>query len=248
MWLTEPDAKSPYRVRAFLRWAHKRDLALDLTVPLPPKGEPHPWIDDDFRWQLLDRLLNDETISLDLRFCGGLNLAFGTLLSRSCVLTTDRIVAEGRNVYLMLGKEPLLLPPDLASIALRQAHLAGTSPKALRDDGKRWLVPGQNYASHISVDTIGARLADLGVDSRVGHRAAQMHLAAEVPPSILSRLLGIHPSNALVWSELAGNSYADYVARRRRQQSRVGKRKPSPQSKVASARGERKTRTQRSRR
>jgi hypothetical protein len=59
-------------VRYFLQWARSRELAGDLTVPLPPRQEPARLLGESDHVQQLDRCLTDEAMPLDLRAGGAL--------------------------------------------------------------------------------------------------------------------------------------------------------------------------------
>ena len=43
------------------------------------------------------------------------------------------------------------------------------------------------------------RLAALGIPTRATRNAALLQLAAEVPPTVLADLLGLHPHTAVAW-------------------------------------------------
>jgi hypothetical protein len=42
--------------------------------------------------------------------------------------------------------------------------------------------------------------------------AALMQLAAEIPPTMLAGILGIHPTTAVKWTRLAGGNWTGYAA------------------------------------
>ncbi|GGN63946.1 hypothetical protein GCM10010112_23650 [Actinoplanes lobatus] len=82
-----------------------------------------------------------------------------------------------------------------------------------------WLFPGGHAGRHISAARMGIRLTDLGFSTRAGRATALMELGAELPPVVLSKLLGIHIHTATAWSQAAGHTRTGYTAalsRRRR--------------------------------
>jgi hypothetical protein len=60
------------------------------------------------------------------------------------------------------------------------------------------------------------RLGKLGIPSRATRNAALLQLAAEVPPTVLADLLGLHPHTAVAWVKAAGGDWSRYAAHRSR--------------------------------
>jgi len=213
-WLT--DGTSTRRaVRYFLQWAHGRDLAGDLNVPLPPRQEPERLLAERDHIHQLDRCLSDEAMPLDLRVGGALVLLFGMLVSRITQLTKDDVIEDGRAVWLAIDGHRLMLPAKLA-------HLV----RQLRDQDKPrwtlgrlgtpvpWLFPGQS-PDRPAVDVLfGVRLRQYGIDAHAGRNTARLALAAELPASVLADLTGISVSTAERWSQWAKRDWAAYVGQR----------------------------------
>lgn len=214
-WLTKSDATSSYAIRDFIRWASRRHIPMDLDVPRRSARVEHASADEEEQWNSVRRLLHDESIALDLRLIGLMNQVFAQQVSRMCSLADSCLIAKRNDTYIDLGSEPLRLPPGIAELFARQAEQCRSDPKALTRDGRRWLFPGQNYGRHVSEDTIYRRLTDLGIRARPARNAALIHLAADTPAPILSRLLNINAQVAAKWSELAGNAYHNYVRSRK---------------------------------
>jgi len=75
-WLGEEVAQRRYRVSYFLAWTADRRLSRRLTVPDIPRQQPADFLDDDQRWQLLQRCLTDSSMPVGVRAAGALVLLF----------------------------------------------------------------------------------------------------------------------------------------------------------------------------
>jgi hypothetical protein len=81
-WLDEEHTQRRNRIRYFLNWTSARGLSRRLTVPLIPRQEPADLLDDDERWQLLQRCLTDEELPIEARAAGALILLFALQAQR----------------------------------------------------------------------------------------------------------------------------------------------------------------------
>ncbi len=63
-WLDEENTQRRNRIRYFLSWTADRGLSRRLIVPSIPRQEPSDLLDDDKRWQFLQRCLTDETLPI----------------------------------------------------------------------------------------------------------------------------------------------------------------------------------------
>jgi ribosomal protein L40E len=127
-WLGQEQTQRRYGVSYFLSWTAARGLSRRLTVPPIPSQEPADFLDDDQRWQLLQRCLTDGTLPIGVRAAGALVLLFGLQLQRIRHLTASQITEKNGNTYLTAGRHPVLLPPLLGAI-LRE--LAAQPPPRL---------------------------------------------------------------------------------------------------------------------
>jgi hypothetical protein len=221
--LTQPDldqwlaggATTRRTVRYFLQWAHRRGLASNLTVPLPPRPEPARLLAEDDHIRQRDRCLTDEAMPLDLRAGGALVLLFGMLVSRITQLTKDDVVEDGQATYLAVDGHRLMLPPRLADL-VRQLRDQDEPRWTLGRLGTPapWLFPGQS-PGRPAVDVLfGVRLHRHGIDAHAGRNTGRLALAAELPASVLADLTGISISTAERWSQWAKRDWAAYVGRR----------------------------------
>ena len=105
----------------------------------------------------------------------------------------------------MVARSPFGLLLELYEQAIR----SGVAPSADAALGELALSAGvvhRPIASGpwpLSAARMGIRLTDLGFFTRAGRATALMELGAELPPVVLSKLLGIHIHTATAWSQAA---------------------------------------------
>jgi hypothetical protein len=104
-WLDEEDTQRRNRIRYFLNWTADRGLSRQLTVPLIPCQEPD-LLNDDERWQLLQRCLTDEALPSQARAAGSLVLLFALQAQRIRHLTADQLTQKEGDTYLTAGRHP----------------------------------------------------------------------------------------------------------------------------------------------
>jgi hypothetical protein len=86
-----------------------------------------------------------------------------------------------------------------------------------RDRGNEVVVRDRRFCI-ARIETV-VNFSAVGAHSRPGRSTALMDLASQLPPVVVSKLLGLHISTATEWAQAAGNTrpgYAASVARRRR--------------------------------
>lgn len=210
-WLTA--GPSAYRARDFIGWAaehgHCRPLTIATTSAITGTVM-HP----DQRLEILDRLLDDDTLELTDRVAGSLLLAYAQPLSRIVALTLDQIGRDdnGRVTTIRFGNDPIDLPEPLARllealIDTPRGYVGIRSPNP-----SPWLLPGGTPGRPLTASHLGVRLGRLGIDARAGRRAAVLHLAAQVPAAVLADLLHIAPATAVRWVNDAGGDWSRYAA------------------------------------
>ena len=210
-WLTTGPAAN--RVRDFLGWAaeHGHGPPLTVTLVTSPTGTT---MDPDERFEVLARLLHDDTFELTDRVAGSLLLAYAQPLSRITAITLDQIGRDdtGHLATIRFGNHDIVLPEPLA-------HLIGTlidTPRAYvgqrAPNPSPWLFPGGQPGRPLTPSRLGARLGKLGIDARAGRRAALIHLAAHLPAAVLADLLHLTPGTAVRWVNNAGGDWSRYAA------------------------------------
>jgi hypothetical protein len=140
IWLDLPTNRHK-PIGDFLRWASKTRRARELTVP-PRRGDrSRPILEEQQRWQQLDRCLHDDTIPLAVRVVGTLTLLFGLTTSRLLQLTVNDVILDEDTVHLAVGPSPIQLPPRVADLVRRQLDHA-RSIDLNAPELTRWLLPG----------------------------------------------------------------------------------------------------------
>ncbi|MFJ9460814.1 hypothetical protein ACIRST_37820 [Kitasatospora sp. NPDC101447] len=215
-WL---DGSGPTRrsVRGFLRWTCRRGLTADLDVPGPRKApEPRDWSTPEQRWELLNRCLHDDSLPLDVRAAGCLTLLYGITGPRLTELTT-RHLTGGSHPTIQLGEHPAALPPAAFQLLAQQAEHAVTASAIARATPRPrtpWLFPGQLADRPVTAHHLTGKLRRYGLPVIPLRNSALISLAADLPPSVLSSLLGISLTSALQWTRRAGRDWNAYLASR----------------------------------
>jgi len=214
-WLaTGPGA---YRARDFLVWAGEDGHSQALTVPAAARRTGtalHP----DARWAPLTRLLHDDSIDLTDRVAGCLLLAYAQQLSRITAMSVDHVTRGAQATTIRFGADHVAVPEPLAGLLgalvdTPRSHVGVGAPQS-----SRWLFPGHLPGRPLTPARLGARLGKLGIDARVGRRAALIHLAAELPAAVLADLLNLSTGTAVGWVNNAGGDWSRYAASRQRAQ------------------------------
>lgn len=216
------------RAGEFIRWAVAHRLARDLELPTDRWTAPTRPVDGQQRWAAARRLLTDDTVKLEYRIVGLLVLLYAQHVSVISRLTLDRVAVTAGSVRLRLGTTPIVLVDPLAGLvrdllAARRGHArsgVGETP--------RWLFPGGQPGQPINPQHLRVQLQRLGIRVGDARSAALLQLAADLPPAVCARLLGIHPTVAVAWQRAAGGDWTAYAAElSRRTAPRPPLRQPS---------------------
>ena len=208
-WLATGPAAST--VRDFLGWTAEHGHSRALTVPVAV-ASTGTTMDAEDRWDVLARLLHDDTLQLTDRVAGSLLLCYAQPLSRLTAITRDQIVRTPAATTIRFGTADIVVPEPLAGLL---GDLLDTPPAYLGVGApatSRWLFPGQQAARPLTPARLGARLNKLGIHARAGRRAAMLQLAAELPAAVLADLLDITPGTAVGWVNNAGGDWSRYAA------------------------------------
>jgi hypothetical protein len=209
-WLaTGPGA---YYARDFILWATQTGRCRPLNIPAAT-ANPGTTTDPDTRWNIIFRLLHDDTLELTDRVAGCLVLLYAQPLSRITLITRDQIDHhDDGTLTLRFGTDPATIPEPLAGLIrdlLDTVHpYTGIGSPAHTP----WLFPGLQPGQPLSAARLGVRLGKLGIDGRASRRAALIHLAAEVPAAVLAELLGYSNQAAVSWTRDAGGNWSRYAA------------------------------------
>ncbi|MFJ8444441.1 hypothetical protein [Kitasatospora griseola] len=181
-----------------------------------PAAEPRDWSTPEQRWTLLDRCLNDDSLPLDVRAAGCLTLLYGITGQRITELTT-RHLTGGPQPTIKLGAHPAALPPAAFHLLAQQAEHAVTASAIARTSARPstpWLFPSQLANQPVTAHRLTSKLRRHGLPVIPLRNSALITLAADLPPSVLSSLLGISLTSALKWTRRAGRDWNTYLASR----------------------------------
>jgi hypothetical protein len=210
-WLTTSPAA--HQVRDFLGWAAEHGHCPPLTVASATSSTGTS-MDPDERFEVLARLLHDDTLELTDRVAGCLLLLYAQPLSRITTITLDQIGRDddGQVVTISFGNHDIDLHEPLASLigALIDTPRGYVGLRA--PDPSPWLFPGGQPGRPLTAARLGDRLGKLGIDARAGRRAALIHLAAQLPAAVLADLLHLTPGTAVRWVNNAGGDWSRYAA------------------------------------
>ncbi|GAA2121376.1 hypothetical protein GCM10009759_71020 [Kitasatospora saccharophila] len=222
-WLTS-DQPGRLLVRNFLIWSARRGHCRPLAVPGRRSSRGQGALADaHLRWSISRRLLHDTALATGDRVAGCLVLLYGQSVSRITHLTTEHVHDDGRTVHLSLGARPLEVPDPLAGLVRELVRTRRGYGALGHTDDHRWLFPGVRAGRPISAQRQAARLYELGIKTRAGRSTALLELAAELPASVLSDLLGISIRTATGWSQEAGNTRPSYAAEVSRRATRAAR-------------------------
>lgn len=203
-------------VHAFVAWAHRRGISAHLDIPRREQGWPTRTLDPERHQLIIDRLLDDDSISAADRTAGLFVACYGQIPARIVRLSNDDVDATGDKVRVRFGRDQITLPEPLAD--LMRTMLGERRGRAATDrrGQSRWMFPGGIPGQPLGPNALCLRLHRIGVDALTVRTAAMLDLAAEVPPSIIADVIGVHDNVAARWVRAAGGDWAAYVASRAR--------------------------------
>ncbi|MFF7941545.1 hypothetical protein ACFZC5_17680 [Nocardia gamkensis] len=219
-WLTT-GASTRYQLRTFLRWAVHNHYTGDLEIPHRKTIGHIPALDADHRWVLAHNLLHNNEIGLTYRVAGLLVLLYAQPMIAIIALTMDQVARDADGVLLSLGEIPLELPPPVDELVVRLMDEPHGHSSVGRQQRSRWLFPGAHPGRHISYNRMVTELHRLGIKALPSKAAALLDLCTQLPPAVLSRLLGISVTTADVWSRDGMRAgYANALAQRSKEAPR----------------------------
>ncbi|WP_328439667.1 hypothetical protein [Nocardia puris] len=209
-------AKHPGRgsiLTRFLKWTNHTQLTTCLLVPTPARSAPQVLLSDDQRWHHIETLLRDTTIRRHTRIAGLFMLLFAQPLSRICRMRPDQIALLPDHTVTVTFDTIAVEQPAPLDRLLRE-HLTTNGPASHANQGI-WLFPGRTPGKHLVTENIRNELVTHGIAPHHARHAALFHLAAEIPTPVLAELLGLSPSTASRWADLAARTWGQYTAMRR---------------------------------
>jgi hypothetical protein len=211
-WLASAQATHRTDAGNFVRWARRHNLTR-LDFAAVRWGGPSGVIDTEARWEQARRLIHDDSLKPEDRLAGLLVLLYAQRASAISRLTLGHLDDSDGEVRLRLGREPVVLPAPLDTLA-RQVTAARHGHAAIGDPGTtHWLFPGGQPGRPISAFRMAERLRQLGIYTGPARSAALFQLATDLPAAVLARLLGIHITVAVAWQRASAGDWAAYAAK-----------------------------------
>lgn len=197
---------------AFIRWVRLRHLA-DLTLPAPRTGLPQNFLDDAEMHTQLRRCMTETTLPLEVRVTGALVRLYALPVSRIAALAVDDFTQDETCAYLTLGTGAVLLPPRLAGLVqdliAQPYRLAAVAPSPAHDPG--FVFPGKIPGRPRCSDALRAQL---GRHCLLTLAARNTAMITDLPPQVVSDLLGFSPATTTQWATYLQDSWAHYLAAR----------------------------------
>lgn len=189
---------------SFLDWAKSQrllDRSIQLPVPQPPVANGMP---TSQRTEIVQRLLHDNTISIDERVAGLFVVVYAQPVSRICRMRSNAVAVTAEGIAVMLGKTQIELPEVVARLLRR--HLVEHPP-----DCHGWLFPGGVAGRPVSSTGLSERLRPHGVTKHA--RVSALHdLTRKIPSSVLSDMIGYNPFVVATRAEKLGAPWQHYAA------------------------------------
>lgn len=189
----------------FIRWARSQRLTR-LRSEYLQSSPRAPALSEDQRWAWVKDLLTAHDLGIASRVGGLLMIVYGITATRSVSIRRDAVDLAGGRTRITLGTDPIELPEAIGAL-VRQLMDAGS---ALSTAESIWLFNGHRAGRHLTTAALNGPLAKRGINPRAGRNAALLNLARDIPPSVLSDLLGISIYAAERWSSLSGRDWIDY--------------------------------------
>ncbi|MCP4100742.1 MAG: hypothetical protein GY750_04855, partial [Lentisphaerae bacterium] len=171
-WFSAPGA-TPALITPFLNWAaDKRHLRAELDIPTTSGSrEPTTRVDQQLRWSIARRLVNDDTLSPDDRVAGALVVLYAQPVTRIAGLCVDQLTeASDGEITISFESHQIDLTEPFASLAhqlpIRRQQGAADHLET------RWLFPSTRPDRPVHPTTIANRLRRIGIDPRANRAAA----------------------------------------------------------------------------
>ena len=190
-WCLQGD-RMPLRARGFVAWCVERRHIESIRIPAQVvKPDREVFVDDEQRWDLVRRLLHDDSLATVDRVAGQLVLLYGQKVSRIIQLTIDDVTEADGLVQLRLGRHPLVIPDPLDQLILQLVDNRRGQAAVGHTDDHHWLFAGGVPGQPLHPQVLAKRLKRIGVPSRIGRNSALMENAHTLPAKVLSDLLGL---------------------------------------------------------
>ena len=201
-------ATAAFRARRFLMWCDHIGINRALVPPpyaragVGSGGAVTPGNEGALRRAMSP----GSEMSSRMRLAVLLNVVYAIRVHRIAALRRDTLrIVDGQPV-IRLGSIDLELPLD--SLEWLESIAGGVTMRRRfggSDQDGGWVFPGYRHGQHMVPSSLAAKLRALGVTPMNAHQASTAAIVSQVPPAVVSRLLGVSVRTATKWHEAAGN-------------------------------------------
>jgi hypothetical protein len=205
------------RITGFVTWLNNRGIVDDLHVARGRQSHPSEISDErDHRRRIGDLLDEHNATELSARVAGLLLLLYGAQLAQLQPLTTADITPQGDRTGLTLAQHPIELPDAVGDLINRLAQQVSDDPRARTAGGDAYyLFPGARPHEPMHPRTLGVKLAEAGIPTRLSRNYAMVALTSDLPAAVVATQLGLSPSATALWAKFGQRDRAEYLLARR---------------------------------
>ncbi len=205
------------RIAGFVTWLNKRGIVDNVQVEMPSRPQPSEVSDERDHIRRITNLLDEASdIDLPIRIAGLLLLLYGARLSQMRRLTTADVTTERQRTRLALAEHPIDLPQPVAYLVGQLVQRVSDNPRAQTPDGgAHYLFPGARPHEPIHARTLGLKLAEADIPTRLSRNYAMVALTSDLPAAVVAAQLGLSASATTLWAKFGQRDRAEYLLARR---------------------------------
>ncbi|MFF3918889.1 hypothetical protein ACFYZB_36650 [Streptomyces sp. NPDC001852] len=162
----------------------------------------------------LRRCLNDTSLPREARTIGAFVRLYAQQVSRIVEFTTDRYTRQDDRAYFTFAHNPVLLPPTLATLVEQQIAAPRLNDILAPASDRKFLFPGRPPSRPRSAASVLSLMRANGLPTLSARNTAMIEAVGDLPPVVVSDLFGVAATTAHRWGQLAGESWAGYLAAR----------------------------------
>ena len=170
-------------------------------------------LDHGVRLEILGRLLDPSTGSIEHRVAAMMLVLLGQPFTRTAALTLSDVIVEKGNLSVRLGEGVVPVPPpfsDMVSdlIARRPNLNTASNPTS------PFLFPGRSADKHLLPSTLRTAAIQMGIDIVGARSGALRQLVLDCPPTVVAEALGYSHQAMDRHARRAGSPWSSYAALR----------------------------------
>ena len=138
-------------------------------------------------------------------------LLYGIPLTRILALTTSAVEQRGTETSIIFARNPVRLPPTVATLVNELVETAITHPLAIKTSSP-FLFPSPTVpgtARHAR--PVGVAMTDFDIPVRISRNSALRILTEDLPAPVVADLLGLHIHAVSRWADYARRDWAHYL-------------------------------------